>query len=346
MIRVFRTGLHAHRMPLSYPALWPLFERQIRIVDRPDEADLYLFAHVMDIQAAPRALVEDWRRRRRPVVLLSEEPFWDTIWGGHPLDPLIHVDTDFGALPVHQLNHHTAREIYRFTHLPYFLLTNHRFANAYASRFARNAACSAADWTTSMAARQLRTVFMFERRPEPYHAVQWPQGGIIGLCSWRTELAHACDAAGVLRLGQSWQGGRSRFELATDWHLDKLVRLDRRSRMIGALENTHQPDYITEKLFDAFACGAVPVYYAAPDHRIHDLGLPPEAWINLYGLSPQTAAEKLAALPACPVSAEAFEAAQRGLARHFGDSRIWIEERDRLARAVLAALEGVLAGAS
>lgn len=342
MIRIFKTGRHAHRTPLSYAALWPLFEHDVRFVDRPEQADLHVFAHVLDIEHAPREMIEDWRHRRVPVVLLSEEPFWDTIWGGHPLDPLIYVDTAFGALPVHQINHHTGRDIYRFAHLPYYLLTHHRFANTYAYRFARNAAISAADWEAALKARSFDLAFMFERRPEPYHAVCWAEGGIIGLCSWRTELAEACPDAGVLRLGQSWQGGRTRFELATDWHLDKMVRLDGRTRLMGALENTHQPDYITEKLFDAFACGAVPLYYASPDHRIHDLGLPPESWINLYGLSPQAAAERLATLSACPVSPEAWHAAQAVLAQRFGDSGLWVEERERFGAAVLDRLRAIL----
>jgi hypothetical protein len=102
VIRVYKTGRHAKRTPLSYPALWPLFEMQIELVERPEMADLYLFAHVMDIQEAPEDLVLDWRRRHRPVVLLSEEPFWDTIWGRRPLDPMIFVDTSYGDFSLYE----------------------------------------------------------------------------------------------------------------------------------------------------------------------------------------------------------------------------------------------------
>jgi len=341
MIRIFLTGRHARRTPLSYAALWPLFDGQITHVTAPHEADLHVFAHVEDIQHAPREMVEDWRARRRPVVLLSEEPFWDTIWGKAPLDPLLYVDSAFGALPVHQLNHHTS-DIFRFAHIPYYLLTHHRFANAYGHRFARNAARGVQDWQDRLASAPVDAGFMFERRPEPHHDVTWAQGDIIGLCAWRTRLAEACQGPGIRRWGRSWGHGLSRFALETDWHLDKIVRLDGACRILGAVENTHQPDYVTEKLFDAFACGAVPLYFASPGHRIHDMGLPPEAWINLHGLTAEEAAARINAFVPTRATAAALQQAQQDLHQQFGDPARWQAERHRVRRAVLAALEAIL----
>lgn len=337
------TGRHAHRSPLSYPALRPLLGGDIEQVSDPSAADLYVFAHVSDIQEAPRDLVEDWRARRRPVLLLSEEPFWDTIWGGQPLDKLMHVDTAFGALPVHQLNHHTT-DIFDFDHLPYYLLTNHRFANAYRYRFARNAARSVNDWQDALARCQVDISFMFERRPEPYHAVNWPQADIMGLCSWRTELAQACQSNRVERLGRSWSQSADRLSLTTDWHLDKLVRLDGRARLISAVENTHQPAYITEKFFDAFACGGVPIYFASPTHRVHELGLPADIWINLYGQAPQEAAQHLGRWLERPASdlARTMQTAQAKCLQLFDDPAIWHHERMRLRAALTGALSRLL----
>lgn len=340
MIRLFRSGAHSQRSPLSYPALAPLFSKDLTFVDRAEEADAYVFSHMLDIQAASRGLIEDWRRRRVPVILLSEEPFWDTIWGRRPLDRVLYVDTAFGTLPAVQLTHATC-DIFRFERIPYYLLTDHRFANAYGLRLGRGAARSAAAWAADFAARQVELTFLFERRPEPHHAVAWPDAEIFGLCSWRTELAEACRGRGVERLGASWQGGASRFSL-THWHLDKLVRLDRHCRILGAIENTHQPDYITEKFLDAFACGARPAYYAGPGHRIHDFGLPPESWINLYGQAPEDAAETLAQARQERPDPDLFRTALALLARRFDDSGAWLRERYRLRDAVLAALGAVL----
>lgn len=339
-IKVFRSGAHAHRTPLSYPALAPLFSDRIAHVDRPEAADMLVFAHMLDIQAAPRALVEDWRARRRPVVLLSEEPFWDTIWGRQPLTRHRVIETRYGALPVVQLTHGTSA-IFTFGEIPYYLLTHHRFAAAYGARFARNRAVSASEWRRRFAAREVDLTFMFERRPEPYHAMCWPEGDVIGLCSWRTELAEACRGERVHLLGRSWQGGPSRFELS-NWHLDKITRLDDATRLLGAIENTHQPDYLTEKLFDAFACGAIPLYYASRGHRVHDLGLPAASWINLFALDPAAAAAQVAGFDAARFDFEAYRAAQEALAERFCDTALWVRERSRLKEALLGELEAVL----
>lgn len=342
MIRVFLHGEHAIRSPLSYPALAPLFAQDITLTARPEDADLYVFSHKRDIVAAPEAMILDWRRRRRPVVLLSEEPFWDSIWGREPLQRHVYVDTALGGLPVIQINHQTS-DLFRFKRLPYYLLTNHRFANVYRHRFARNAALSQSDWRAAFDDRHLQVSYMFERRPEPYHAMGWPEGDLQGLCSWRTELATACHGP-VERLGRSWHGGPSRFEIR-NWHLEKIVQLDGRARLMGALENTHQPQYITEKLFDAFACGSLPLYFASPGHRIHDLGLPPESWVNLFGLSPTEAAEKVMTLQIGPAQLEAFRDAQSVLKDLLSDMSVWQQERARLRQALLRELEQVLEGA-
>lgn len=295
MIKVYLSGEHSKRSPLAYPALVPLFETEITFVRQPREADLCVFAHILDIQNATSDLIDEWRQRQLPIVLLSEEPFWDTIWGQKPLDPLIYIDTAFGTVPVHQINHSTS-DVFRFGKIPYYLLTNPRFVKAYRDMFKRNAARSHSDWRDLIAGYDWDLTFMFERRPEPFHSVAWPDGDIIGLCSWRTELAEACQTGRVARLGRSWQGGESRFELQGDWHADKLKRLDGTSAMIGAIENTHQPNYITEKFFDAFACGGFPLYVASPSHRINEFGLPQDSWINLYGLTPQEAANHIYSL--------------------------------------------------
>ncbi|WP_386806037.1 hypothetical protein [Litorisediminicola beolgyonensis] len=299
---------------------------------------------MLDINQASRAVVEDWRLRRRPVVLLSEEPFWDTIWGARPLDRQIIVETEYGALPVLQLSHQTCPDLFAFEHIPYYVLTDHRFANAYAARFARNAARSAAAWRADFEARTVGISFMFERRPEPHHHRHWPEGDLTGLCAWRTELAIACPDEITERLGRSWHGGQRR-QAAPDWHIDKLVILDGRARIIGALENTHQPLYLTEKLFDAFACGGLPLYYASPGHRLHQLDLPSESWINLFGLSPEEARDKVLSQDFSMTVFEAYRATQERLRALLTTDAHWQEERARLGAALPRALAQTLEAA-
>lgn len=340
MIRIHLSGPHADRSPLSYPALAPLFTAHIRLQPNPDGADLLLFSHSLDIEAMPAPVYEHWRRTECPIVLLSEEPFWDTIWAKKPLQKTRNLTTAFGAVPVLQLNHHTS-DIFDFDQIPYYLLTDLRFASAYAYRFRRNARKTATDWQSDFAAYPVDTSFMAVRRDETYHNVRHKRGDIIGLCAWRSALALACNSGVVERLGQSWDRnwdqGRNRFDLH-DWHLDKLTKQDRRSRLFSALENTHQPNYLSEKLFDAFALGSRPLYFASPGHRVHDLGLPAAAWINLYDLPVAEAARQLEAAPFDTAFFTAYVEAQQLLERLFTNTDIFIAERARLQRAVVRAL--------
>lgn len=344
MIRIHLSGPHADRLPLSYPALAPLFTPHIRLLPGPDSADLLLFSHRLDIEAMSAAVYEHWRARDCPIVLLSEEPFWDTIWGKKPLQKTRNLTTKFGAVPVTQLNHHTS-DIFNFDRIPYYLLTDLRFASAYAYRFRRNSNKRAADWQADFATYPVDTSFMAVRRDESYHNVRHNRGDIIGLCAWRSELALACKSGVIERLGQSWDRswnqGRGRFDLR-DWHLDKLTKQDQRSQLFSALENTHQPNYLSEKLFDAFALGSRPFYFASSGHRAHDLGLPAEAWINLYDLPVAEAAQRLEAAPFDTAFFTAYVEAQQQLECLFTDTNIFMAERERLQTAVVRALTAIV----
>jgi hypothetical protein len=335
MIRIHLAGPHARRTPLSYPWLWPLFAPHLRCEDDPARADLLIFAHPADLMRPPEALVTAWRQHRQPVLLLSEEPFWDTMFSPDPLARTLCVETESGTLPVIQLSHRTSA-IYRFDRIPYYPLTDAGFASAYAARFRRNARLSAADWRAAFAGRAVDAVFMAERRAGAQHDVSFDRGRILGLCAWRTDLALAASGR-VERLGASWAPGPSRFDLA-HWHLDKIVRLDNRARAVSAIENTHQADYVSEKIFDAFACGSLPLYMAGPEHRLHRLGLPEGSWLNLWGLTPGEAAAALRDWAFSDAFFEAFQEAQSLLQTLFSDPSAWLAERARLARAVLAEL--------
>ena len=104
--------------------------------------------------------------------------------------------------------------------------------------------------------------------------------------------------------------------------------------MMGALENTHHGLYVSEKIFDAFACGAVPVYFAGPGHRVFDL-VPEAAMINLYGHEPEAAAKHLARFTPDAALAEAWQDTARRLAALFGDPALVERERARVAEAVV-----------
>lgn len=335
-LKVWRGGPHAHRMPLAYPALQPLWKGRIMLVEDPGAADLLTIAHPLDaLTLAPDAAgaVE----RGVPAALLSEEPFWDSLFSPDPMAARITLPAaHLGELRLHQINHHRS-SIFDFEKIPYYLLTEHRFVSVYAARFARNARLLPEDWAAAWAARPRDIVFMAERRMEAFHDITLPEAGLVGLCAWRSRLAAGCKGDGVERLGASWSGGRTRFELP-DWHFDKMIRLDGRTRLLSAIENTHQPLYLSEKLFDAFACGTVPVYMAAPGHAVERLNLPEESWVNLWGFDEAEIPSRLREVMASGIDWRAYAKAQRALAALF-DRLDWVvKERERGGRALISEL--------
>ncbi|SMY09241.1 hypothetical protein [Flavimaricola marinus] len=331
--RVCVTGKHSHRQPFAYDALRPLWQDEVTLTDTASEADLIVIAHPHNLSDLSGPLAER-ADAGTPVALISEEPFWDTLFSPDPLARAVTLPAaHLGTIRAHQVTHHRSA-IFDFDRIPYFLLTDPGYIQRYAELFRRNAALSAQDWATAFGDRPHDLTFMAERRPEAFHDMVLPSGDIVGLCAWRTRLAESCTEGRVQRLGASWGHGPSRFDLI-DWHGDKIAQIDgQRTRILSGLENTHQPTYLSEKLFDAFACGARPLYYASPGHRVHDLGIPAGAWLNLWGHSVEAAVTAVYSARWDDAFHADYAAAQTRLAALFTDADCIAAERARLGRAL------------
>lgn len=339
MIRVYATGDYAHRQPLAYAPIRAACAPAIEVVDRFEAADLIVLAHFKDIEAHGAAI----RARLAPhqrVVLLSEEPFWDTIWSPDPFAREQTYDTPEGPLAFAFLNHATST-IYDFAEIPYFLLTARSFFNRYFQRFARNARRTAEEWLDLWAACRCDIAFVAERRRDPKFEYDAPAHDVFGLATHRTAIALACTGPRVERAGAHWTKGVRRQDLP-DWHLDKLVRYDGACRVMSGIENTHMATYVTEKFFDAFACGAVPAYIAGPGHRARGL-VPGGSWINLYALDATSAADRLAAFTPDRAFAETYCGAQRKLAETFSDIKTLRVELRRVQSALTEELMATVA---
>lgn len=340
MLTLCALGDHRNRQPFAYGSIRSACAGAFRLTDDPYLADAVILAHAGDLAAESAYLAH--LQSRLPdlrVVLLSEEPFWDTVWAPDPLTRRQIWPGSEGPVPFSFLNHHTS-QIFDFARIPYFLLTDPAYCARYASLFPRNAARSVADWRRHFDQADHDLAFMFERRRTARYAPSFPRVGLFGLSSWRTRLALACDHSRVLRAGRGWAPGPRRQELP-DWHADKLDRLDGRCRMVAALENTHQRTYVTEKLFDAYAVGAAPVYCAAPGHAVERLAVP-GSWLNLYDAfrqddltPPRDIVEDQGFLPA-------FQDAQASLAALFTDPDAVPAELARLCAALQAEFDQTL----
>lgn len=335
MLSVHITGDYRHRQPLAYSALRPLWDSWLEITPDMAKADLVIVAHPRDLDTHGATLKATLGTGQR-LVLLSEEPFWDTVWGADPFVRAAVHDTDAGALPYVQLNHLTS-DLYDFARLPYFVLTNRSYFNRYALRFGRNATRSVADWRAHFN-DMTKIVFMAERRKDAKFDRCFTDAEVFGLSAQRTRLTEAIATRlgdCVTCFGHGWDGNTRRQDLH-DWHLQKLHQLDGCTRVLSAMENTHLPSYVTEKLFDAFATGAWPLYIARANHRVDKL-VPRAAWTNLVGLDPDAAAETVAVLVPDPA---AYAEAQARLAALFSPA-VLASERARLGRALRAELMAV-----
>lgn len=340
-------GKYAHRQPFAYPPLRDLCAPDLQVVDRVEQADIIVLSHSKDLLNCADILAGLGDQK---IVLLSEEPFWDTIWGADPFARDQQFDHNGQTLSFSVLNHSTSG-IFDFDQIPYFLLTDHSYAGRYAYRFRINARKSAADWKAHFAAPALQAAFVAEKRLGEKFAVSFPQQDTYGLCRFRSQLTAvyqtgayqrgAYQTGDVLRAGLGWRKGVVRQALP-DWHLEKLLELDGRCRFVSALENTHQRTYVTEKFFDAFAVGGVPLYYASPAHRIHGI-VPAGTWVNLFGQTPEQAVETIDAFPFEDAFYDRYTQAQAQLADLFCTPQAMIHERARLRDALIGALQTLTA---
>ncbi len=323
----------APRTPLSYAPLRRLIGDRLAFVDTPDTADLLVTGFNLDLRENVATLRPLLQRPTPPkIAILSEEPLWDITWSGPFTGRDGAIQVDGLTIPYTFLGHETS-DIYAFDRIPYFVLTSETYAVRYANLMARFARLGAAALLDRWARAPVSAAFCAEHRKGTSYDKAFPERGVAGLSVYRTELAEAATGQGVLRMGKGWGTDRPRQALP-DWHLDKLALLDGRTRVLSALENVHQRLYISEKIFDAFAIGAIPAYWAAPGHRIFDL-VPAGSMINCHALTPGAAADKIAATTPDTAMAEAWLETCARLATLFADTRAIRNEQKRVANATL-----------
>ena len=340
MIRIVLVGDFWNRQPLAYAPIRDRLADRIDFVDDPADAHLALFSHTHDLQAHAKALayMVAAHPRLKPV-LLSEEPFWDTCWSADPFTKY-QCWTDGPAPFGYTVLNHGTSPLYDTNSIPYFLLTDPRYIARYRPMFDRNAGFSAADWLARWRSAPWNAAFMAERRDDARHAPSFPAKDVWGLSRLRGQITLNCKGAKVLRSGRGWDVETRRSELG-DWHAEKLAKLDLKCRYVSAMENTHQANYVTEKIFDAFAVGGVPLYIASPTHTVSRY-VGTGSWINLESHLPRKTAPKVAAFDAnaavSPALAEAYVTTQNRLARLLSNKALIEVELDQLSTRLFDAL--------
>lgn len=332
--RVCLFGQHSNRTPISYPSIRRMIEARIEFVDNPEDADCVITGFNVDLkQNAQRLLRLQDNRRTTCIAVLSEEPLWDVTWSGGGAGREGRLCVEEGSIAYTFIGHETS-DIYEFERIPYFVLTSDKYSARYAAlmkRFERKTGnAMIRHWDDA----PVTAAFFAEYRRGEAYSGEFRERDIARLSAFRTELAEAMPSAGVLRVGKGWGTEVPRQKLP-DWHLDKLAQLDRRTKLVSGVENVHQKNYITEKIFDSFAVGGIPIYWGRPGtHRVFDL-VPAEAMINVQGLEVATAARKIAEFVPDSAFAEAWVHTCRELCSLFEDVATVEAERRRVAEQVL-----------
>ncbi len=318
MIKYFLCGRHSHRTPLSYPLLTGNFLNLFSRVEDYKKANIIVLGFVIDIKEN-MSLIEDFMGSvpNGRVAVISEEPLWDTIWGGDYKEVVQKRFFEGHSLDFLYFNHENSN-FFNFSKIPYFIRTSSIYINRYAHLFSRNSKLSELDFKDKFSSQLPSFVAYAEKRSESKFNYHDPINDVHGLSKYRTDLSIAINLhMPAEHVGAGWQNNIKRQSLP-DWHLDKLVGISSRYFFSSALENTHQINYVTEKFFDSMGSITVPIYYASPSHYLNRI-CNPTSYINVYGLTVEQAVSKIISFQLDGDFLSAYRSAQCDLFKVFSD---------------------------
>ncbi|WP_015045928.1 glycosyltransferase family 10 domain-containing protein [Simiduia agarivorans] len=255
------------------------------------------------------------------LLVISEEPYWDLVNSVSGSDKT----TTIYNFRVNKINHSTSN-LFKFKKLPYFITTEDHYFTRFSILFGALAKLKANELKNLWRNAEYRYAFMAEKRSDSRYDISNRQLESVGLMYYRTKIMSAFSEGNNLVKGKGWANLERRQSLP-DWHLDKLARLDRRCFVISGLENTHHKYYVSEKIFDAFSCGAVPVYYASDEHLVWNIVPDRDSVINVYGLSPADAERKIKSFCITASVLEAYQQSIHSMCEIFSCPENLIRER-------------------
>jgi hypothetical protein len=295
--KIFLLGSHAKRTPFAYHSYQTGFKKSFKFCDSPEDADLLLLGYVATFQAEKELVSRTLSLNPNiKFCVCSEEPLWETTG--------LHIQTEVDrreSLKSHSVYNLCGRSIdfLYLSHynvlapsgdfLPYYITTDDNFYLRYNHLIRRNRLTISSLslnnlWSSSCSA--LASFFMERRINKNKYQFSFVNPEVKGLSYDRsllaeTLLAQTSESSQVRVEGQGWSKNSGVRQSLYDWHLDKIVRLDQSSLLISAIENTLHPFYITEKVFDAYACQGIPICVASSEHHLNSY-LPRQSFVNLY----------------------------------------------------------------
>ena len=341
--KIYLFGRHSEKTPFYYTSYRHIFSKYFDYTEDIDQANILIFGFSKDIfDGITKISAAQKKNPAIKLIVLSEEPLWDSLWSKGFLQKKVSIQHKGITVSYYNLNHFTSN-IFSFKKIPYFITTHNDFFNRYGSYFQRNKNFSTNKIYKIWEEAVIRKAFFAEKRLGKKYNIAMEKQDLLGLCTFRTEVAENVDKDKLLLVGQGWDeisSCQKRQSLA-DWHLDKLATLDKQSYVVSGIENTHFPSYITEKIFDALLVVGIPLYVASPQHHITKL-ISDDSFINLYKLPPLEAARRIDNFEPTDTYIKTYHSTQKELANTFSKISDLKKERQHVVDKVTEEVMQVL----
>jgi hypothetical protein len=341
MIKICLFGKHSNRTPFSYPEYRRIFESGFKYVLDPKHADILILGFTIDLDDAfDEVYLLQKNAPDLKIVVLSEEPLWDILWTqSYPLRQITFTKSG-KYLTFYHLNHQNSK-IFDFEKLPYFITTENKYFQLYQYAFSRNIKNNSGFYKNTWGNSRNQIAFVLEKRSNMIFAKKINKD-LFCLSKFRSDLAEKFwGRDNALHLGQGWRENTIKRQNLLDWHFDKFTLLDGECKFISAIENCHQGNYLTEKLFDAYASMGIPVYFSLLSHQVNTIKVS-DSYLNLNVLDVDFSYEKIQSFQINSSFLDAYVGAQLELHRLFSDFQVLMHERFRVAAEIKKELEHIL----
>ncbi len=341
-VKVCLLGPGVHNIPLRRVPFRRLFNNRIHFVEAPHEAHVLAASSERDLLENAQMLGPLMKEHPHiRVVVISEPPLVDVPPNGDPTQKerlFTHSDPPFAW---RHLSHDTSR-IFHFESIPYPLLTSYDLLPLYQRHLAHWSEMKTGELLEHWRRAPVHAAFFADRHEGKSRGKGDAVTGStpFGTAVHGTYVAEKVVGGTVLRVGKGWDDDLS-WEKVPQKHLGKFVTLDRRTRMVSGYEITHHIHHVSSNIFDALAVGAVPIYFASPEHRVFEL-VAPECMVNTFGLSSEEAARRISTFEPDTACAEAWLATAARLSRRFSDTPAVAAEQQRVVDACMEELEALL----
>lgn len=323
-INFFLLGKHSHRTPLSYADLSYSFKDFFNQVFDLSLADIIVLGFQIDLSEHADLLAG--LKKKNPsllIIVLSEEPLWDVVWSVNREDVLQHYSKNGVSFEYIYINHFNSN-LYDFKKYPYFILTSNDYLARYRKSFLENKKNQDFQLIRQWSSADAKIKFYMEKRYDKRYSVFSNSNTLIGLSEYRTKFADCFNSEVSLKVGLGWGDSKPRQTLI-DWHFEKLYETSGNTFLLSAIENTLCRNYITEKIFDAYAVCAYPVVYF-DDEILDKLPVFKKSSLNLHGQDPIDAYQSTSEFSPDLIDLDHYRSVQSYLCDYFSDfSAISIE---------------------